>query len=64
LNQSLADVVIQPLLEALFSAGEPSQKSSRIPSAFALNISPDPTVAVTSGLNLASTPRFARGSRC
>jgi len=61
--QLTADSVIQPLLKALFSAGEPSQQSSRTASAFALNIASDLGIAVTSGLNLCTTPAFICAGR-
>ncbi len=61
-HQLLADVVIQPFLKAPFSALEPSQKSSRIPSAFALNIRSDLAVSVASGLNPLAAPTIASRS--
>jgi hypothetical protein len=62
LNQLLADAVIQPLLEALFSTREPSQQSSRTASAFALNSASDLGISVASSLNLCSTPTVSSGN--
>jgi hypothetical protein len=58
-DKLLADVVIEPFLKVLFSACEPSQKSSRIPSAFALNVCSNLTVSVANGLNCFAAPTVA-----
>lgn len=62
IDQTFTDVVIQPLLKARFAAFKPSQKSTTIPSAFALNRSSDLAEMVTSSLNLFPTPTVASGS--
>lgn len=77
LNNLLGNIVIKPLLKALFSPGEPSHQSSGTASAFGLNISSDRpqlfcrqpaesfaagAVSVTSSLNLLTTPRLSTGS--
>jgi hypothetical protein len=55
-DQRFRDIVIQPLLEALFSAGEPSQQFSGTASALALNPTSDLAISVSNGLNLFAAP--------
>lgn len=54
--QFLADIVVQPFLKATFSTGEPSQKSSRIPRAFALNVASNSTKSVSNRLDGFTAP--------
>lgn len=56
LNQFFRDVVIDPLLEPLFSARKPPQQSARTASAFALNIGSNLGIAVTGCLQLPTIP--------
>jgi len=56
LYQLFADVMVEPLLKATFSAREPSEQPSRVASAFALNVRSDSAKSVPGRLNLFATP--------